>query len=209
MRAQGVRTWGWRVYGWRAYRWRSMIGLLTGSIGIGKTSLCQRLVALLRQQGLEPAGILAPALIDDQGMKIGIRLWRIETEEERVLALVEGDLRGPHTGRYVFDTDVMAWGLSGLRRALRGKYDLVLIDEIGPLELLRGEGLAPVLGDLWDLCEPHVLIVVREALTEILRERLDRPDLVTFSLRMGVRETLAQEVAERYFPGMAEQKQCT
>jgi len=183
-----------------------MIGLLTGSIGIGKTSLCQRLVALLRQQGLEPAGILAPALIDDQGMKIGIRLLRIETEEERVLALVEGDLRGPRTGRYAFDADVMAWGLSGLRRALRGQYDLVLIDEIGPLELLRGEGLAPVLGDLRDLCEPHVLIVVREALTEVLRERLDKPDLVTFSLRMGVRETLAKEVAERYFPGMAEKK---
>ena len=185
-----------------------MIGLLAGSIGIGKTTLCQRLVALLRQQGLEPAGILAPALIDDQGMKIGIRLLRIETEEERVLALVEGDLQGPRTSRYVFDADVMAWGLSGLRKALAGDYDLVFIDEIGPLELLRGEGLAPLLGDLRDLYEPYVLIVVREALAEMLRERLDRPDLVMFSLGMDVRDTLAMEIAERYFPGMTDKVQC-
>ncbi|MCG2770012.1 MAG: nucleoside-triphosphatase, partial [Anaerolineae bacterium] len=147
--------------------------------------------------------------IDAQGRKIGIRLLRVETEEEQVLALAEGDLQGPRTGRYVFDADVMAWSLSGLRRALKGKYDLVLIDEIGPLELLRGEGLAPVLGDLRDLCEePHVLIVVREALAEMLRERLDRPDLVTFSLGMDVRDTLAMVVAERYFPGMTAKVQC-
>ena len=186
-----------------------MIGLLTGSIGIGKTTLCQQLVTVLRHQGLKPAGILAPALIDDQGMKIGIGLLRVETGEERELALVEGNLRGPRTGRYAFDAGVMAWGLSGLRTALRGKYDLVLIDEIGPLELLRGEGLAPVLGDLQNLCDPHVLIVVRESLAEMLRERLDRPDLVTFSLSMGVREILDLEIAERYFPGMAEKKQYT
>ena len=184
-----------------------MIGLLTGSIGIGKTTLCQRLVALLRQQGLEPAGILAPALIDDQGRKIGIRLLRIETEEERVLALVEGDLQGPRTGRYVFDADVMSWGLSGLRMALRGKYDLVLIDEIGPLELLRGEGLAPVLGDLRNLYERQVLIVVREALAEMLKEQIDRPDLAIFSLGMDVRNTLATEIAMRYFPGMTDKVQ--
>lgn len=177
-----------------------MIGLLTGSIGIGKTTLCHRLVALLRQQGLEPAGILAPALIDDQGRKIGIRLLRIETEEERVLALVEGDLQGPRTGRYAFDADVMAWGLSGLRRALRGKYDLVLIDEIGPLELLRGEGLAPVLDDLRKLDGSHVLIVVREVLVKMLKERLGRHDLAVFNIDLGVRDTLALEITKRFFP---------
>jgi len=176
-----------------------MIGLLTGSIGIGKTTLCQRLVVLLRQQGLEPAGILAPALIDDQGRKIGIRLLRIETEEERVLALVEGDLQGPRTGRYVFDAGVMAWGLSRLRRALRGKYDLVLIDEIGPLELLRGEGLAPVLGDLQGLDRSHVLIVVRDALVEMLKERLGRQDLAVYHVDAGVRDTLALEMTKRFF----------
>ena len=193
-------SWGVRAQGVRAQGWRSMIGLLTGSIGIGKTTLCQRLVTLLRQQGLEPAGILAPALIDDHGMKIGIRLLRIETEEEQVLALVEGDLWGPRTGRYAFAADVMAWGLSGLRRALRGKYDLVLIDEIGPLELLRGEGLAPVLGDLQEMDRPHVLIVVRDALVEMLRERLGRHDLAVYHVDLGVRDTLALEIAERCFP---------
>lgn len=177
-----------------------MIGVLTGSIGIGKTTVCQRLVALLRGRGLKPAGVLAPSLVDASGRKIGIRLLRVETGEERALALMDRELQGPRTGRYAFDAAVMDWGLSGLRSALRGEYDFVVIDEIGPLELRRNEGLAPVLEELRELDGSHVLIVVRETLVEALKERLDRPDLATFPVDIDVRGDLARGIEQWYFP---------
>ena len=177
-----------------------MIVLLSGSIGCGKTTVCEQLVLLLRQKGLRPAGLLAPLLADADGRKRGIRLQRVETGEERVLALTDRSLPGPRFGRYAFDACVMAWGLAGLRDALRCDYDLVIIDEIGPLELVRHEGLAPVLDDLRTLDGTNVLVVVREALVGRLKERLGKLELMTFRVGAEGRDDLPLKIAEWYFP---------
>ena len=62
-----------------------MIALLTGTIGIGKTTVCLQLARLLCDTGLTCGGVLSPPLMDAQSRKMGIRLVRLDTGEERVL----------------------------------------------------------------------------------------------------------------------------
>ena len=171
-----------------------MIALLTGTIGIGKTTVCLQLAQLIRDRGLKCGGVLSPALIDARSRKMGIRLVRLDTGEGRVLALTDSDLDGPRTGRYSFSADVLAWGVCVVREALAGGLDLVFIDEIGPLELLRGEGLAPLLEDLRALGDQNVLVVVREGLLGTLRHQLGDPDVRVFRVSADTRNGMADEL---------------
>ena len=171
-----------------------MIALLTGTIGMGKTTVCLQTAQLMRDRGLTCGGVLSPPLMDARSRKTGIRLVRPDTGEEQVLALMATDLEGPRTGRYSFSSETLAWGVSAVREALAAGADLVFVDELGPLELLRGEGLAPLLEDLRALGDQHVLVVVREGLLDILRQQLDEPDARVFRVSAATRNGMAEEV---------------
>ena len=171
-----------------------MIALLTGTIGIGKTTVCLRAAQLMRDRGLTCGGVLSPPLMDARSGKIGIRLVRPDTGEERVLALMATDLEGPRTGRYSFSAEALAWGVSAVREALAGGADLVFVDEVGPLELLRGEGLAPLLEDLRALGDQYVLVVVRDGLLAALRQQLNAPDVRVFLVSADTRDGTAEEI---------------
>ena len=111
--------------------------VLSGPRGSGKTTACREGIALARQRGLDCAGILCPARFAE-GRKTGIDLLDVRGGECRPLAMVDdlpGDLR---MGRFRFDTQVMDWGTAILSAAC--PCDVLFVDEIGPLELERGQG---------------------------------------------------------------------
>jgi nucleoside-triphosphatase THEP1 len=55
------------------------------------------------------------------------------------------ELGGPRVGPYSFDPAALDRALRVLRRAIAAKCDLLMVDEIGPLELEQGRGFAPIL----------------------------------------------------------------
>ncbi len=87
----------------------ALIGLLTGAVGAGKTTAAERVVGLARDQGLVCGGLLAPALTDRGGSKIGI--WGVDllTGERRTLARTDRELGGPSLGVYSFDAAALTW----------------------------------------------------------------------------------------------------
>ena len=120
------------------------IGLLTGSVGVGKTTVAERVAGLARRQGIHCGGLLAPAMVNSCGQKVGIWGVDISTGERCVLARTDRDLGGPAIGFYSFDASALDWAVGVLDSAI-GACDLLIVDEIGKLELWRGIGLAPVL----------------------------------------------------------------
>jgi nucleoside-triphosphatase THEP1 len=42
---------------------KPLIGLLTGPVGVGKTTVAERVVSLAPMRGLDCAGLLAPAMV--------------------------------------------------------------------------------------------------------------------------------------------------
>jgi nucleoside-triphosphatase THEP1 len=161
------------------------LALLTGPVGIGKTTVAARVVELARRRGFACRGVLAPAQRDAAGLKIGIVGIDLATGERRTLARTGCEMQGPRLGPYSFDAAALEWATAVLLGALaqpppadgREHSALVVVDEIGKLELWQGQGLAAVLPALASGPAAHVLVIVRESLLEELCARLgdERP----------------------------------
>jgi len=113
--------------------------LVTGLRGAGKTSWCSKLAKVAQDQGMNVSGILSPGIFKGKN-KIGIAVKNIATGEQHQLAELRiGELEGLSTPRWKFNPESMSWANRILQEI--NTSDLLIIDEIGPLEFLRGEGL--------------------------------------------------------------------
>ena len=112
--------------------------ILTGTGDAGKTTLCLRLLEGLRHTNLIIKGVLSPPR-EENGTRIGIDLLDIEKEFRQPLAtLRSGDPGGLSTIRWKFEEGAMETGNHILKYAV--PCDLLVIDELGPLEFERSLG---------------------------------------------------------------------
>jgi nucleoside-triphosphatase THEP1 len=124
---------------------RPTIVVLSGESGCGKTTLCTRVATLARARGLTVAGVLTPPRLTD-GRKVGLDVEDIRSGLRRPLAepcaepsrSSVGGTDGPATESWDFHANGLAWGAMVLHRAT--PCDLLVIDELGPLELVRSQG---------------------------------------------------------------------
>jgi nucleoside-triphosphatase THEP1 len=145
--------------------------IITGERGGGKTALCKRLAEQVRSAGWVVAGILSPP-ITAGGQKSGIEALDLRTGECRLLARPRDKSIPPaelQTPAWTFDADVVAWGNAVLDTAT--PCDLLIVDELGPLELVRGQGWTAGLTALSSGKYRRALVVVRP---ELLRLALVR-----------------------------------
>lgn len=174
----------------------SINGLVTGRIGVGKTTVCQRVVELARERGYSVGGLLTPPIFGQDGSKVGIAIVDVQRGARRTLALVGEDLGGPLLGKYSFDAEALRWGCEVLDRASREGCDLFVVDEIGRLELERGEGFVRALAILEANLLPRTLVVVRESLLDAFERRLPRIAMAKFEVTEVNRQHIAQDIAD-------------
>jgi nucleoside-triphosphatase THEP1 len=112
--------------------------VITGPSGAGKTTWCAELAAHARERGLRAAGLLSPGVFAD-GYKWAIDVVDLATGARRRLAQrrASPDPTSP-TRNWQFDDDALTWGSAIL--TAQGPCDLLIVDELGPLELLHGQG---------------------------------------------------------------------
>jgi nucleoside-triphosphatase THEP1 len=112
--------------------------VISGWRGVGKTALCEKIVAQARRAERKVAGLLSPGRFAD-GEKNGFFAVDLVTRETRLLAsAVTGEIVGLQLGPWAFDVQVLEWGNRCLKQSTRP--DLLVIDEIGPLEFERETG---------------------------------------------------------------------
>lgn len=156
--------------------------LVAGEKNSGKTSWCRELVAAAHAGGQSVRGLLSePVLLS--GHKVAIDLVDIAGRERRRLAVLRAwpgavpfatalQRQGavlPAAGRWDFDPAVLAWGNEILRR--QGQSDLLVVDEIGPLEFNQGGGLQAAFTALSAERYRLGFLTVRPNLVDAARER--------------------------------------
>jgi len=181
---------------------------------VGKTTVCQTVAELARRRGYRPGGVITPTLYDPYGTKVGFEAVDVGSGEGWPLARTDQELGGPRVGPYSFDPAALDRALEVLRRAAtagtdatkrRNKAaqqcravpcDLLMVDEIGPLELEQDKGFAPIL-DLLPVEGPiHTLIVVRPALLDPLLLHLRDIEWSIFSVTEQNRDELPLRIVE-------------
>lgn len=141
---------------------------LTGERGVGKTAVCRKTVALARQRGHECAGILTLAREDVRDV------YDVRDGETRRLTRGPDDDSAVVQGRFRFDSKTLSWGGDVLTRSV--PCDLLIVDEIGPLEIERDGGWVVAFDVLRSGSFALAVVVVRPELVSQVRLRLPRLD---------------------------------
>jgi iron complex transport system ATP-binding protein len=140
--------------------------LVTGARGSGKSRWCAQLAELVRRRGGKVAGVASPAVVEG-GRKVGIDIVDVSTGDRRRLADPRGGPNGGETTeRWRFAEAALAWGNEVLARVSLDHADLLIIDELGPLEFHRGSGLSAGLDAIGARRYAVACVVVRPSLLD-------------------------------------------
>lgn len=156
--------------------------ILSGGRGAGKTTWCEDLVDLARAMGLKVAGLVSPAIFF-KGRKIAIDLRDVRGKETRRLAhLPAPGTPGTAGLGWRFEAETLSWGNQVIGRAIQ--CDLLVIDELGPLELRDNAGLSGAFAAIDARDYTLAVVVVRP---ELIPEALHRWPEAQVVLPLGLR----------------------
>ncbi len=141
--------------------------IVTGARGAGKTTFCDEIANLARHSGWDVAGVLSPSRLDG-GRKTGILAEDLRSGERRLLAsLTPGEISGTSMCRWVFSEPALQWANAALAAAT--PCDLLIVDEIGPMELDHDQGLRSWRATIETRAYRTALMVVRSECEPQLR----------------------------------------
>lgn len=145
--------------------------VVTGGQGSGKTTGCASLLARAERLGLDCAGLLSPARIEG-GAQAGYDVIDLRTGDRRSWARAdpEGTLGG---SRWRFDPEVAIWASDRLADAC--PCDVLVVDELGPLEIRHLVGWSSALGVLRSGRFGLGVVVVRPSLIRAFLAAIDQP----------------------------------
>lgn len=152
------------------------IWIITGPCQVGKTRFCSHLINQAQIQNLTIAGVICPPVFEEQ-QKTAITIEDLKTHDRKTLAIKRTtETEGLLTERWAFDEEVLTWGNQVL--ADTAGCDLLLVDELGPLEFNRGQGWQNGLHAI-DKGEYQIaVVVIRPALVETAVKRWPQAQIV-------------------------------
>ena len=173
-----------------------MVIIVTGAIGIGKTTVCRKVIELARNQGHTCGGILTYKAADKS-----IIIEDIQSGDEETLASIDNVYHGPRTAKYSFNPKGIDFGIQAIDKGT--STAILVVDEIGHLEL-RAEGFAKVLELIKAGKVTNYILVIRSELLSAFLPQL--PDALVFSITTDNREQLPYEISSVLFKTLENSK---
>jgi nucleoside-triphosphatase THEP1 len=168
-----------------------IIFVLTGAVHSGKTSRLTRVVDELRKAGVELGGYLSQ-VAKIKGKIVGYDLHGLGDGQVIPFIRKRGEKNWEKIGSYYF----LPSGLSRSKVLIGGcsDNDLLIVDEIGPLELQR-QGVWPVLKDVIARPSTFALLVIRRSILDDFLKLLPRRGVMVFDAgEEDAHERLIQEI---------------
>jgi len=168
------------------------IWLVTGPPGIGKSTVVSRVVLTLKSAGVIVGGCTTSEM-KSGGVRTGFEIRDLTSGRSGVLASTSTKF-GPRVGRYRVNlTDLAKIGAAGLEAA-SGSSEVVVVDEVGPMELVSPEFRRAVLRCI-DSGRP-ILAVVHERLQDDLLNELRERATARYTLSVENRDEASEELGE-------------
>ncbi len=189
--------------------------ILTGEHGIGKSTICLKVSELLGEAKYPHAGIVSAAEFDRGGHKTGFAAQDLATGEQWPLGrkrdvsppagLPEGDFDedsdAPIYGPYVFSNRGFEKAAEHILKSLEKNCRLIILDEIGPLELEMHRGFWLAYKRLVFSKKKHLLLVVRPALINSVRSFLGTRIVLEYTADYRTRDLLPSGITRVILSG--------
>jgi nucleoside-triphosphatase THEP1 len=157
--------------------------LITGDIETGKTSFCLELAKLAQDAGIQLGGVISPAIFQ-RAKKTGIEVVDLKTWQRKNLATRVKQLsQSGTTKRWIFDAEGVAWANQTLWDSV--PCDLLIVDELGPLEFKDREGFIAAFDILDSKKFRSAILVVRPSLIDQANQLWEVSRIVDFSAPPG------------------------
>ena len=165
------------------------IVLLAGERGAGKSTVCRETIALAQARGYSCGGVLTLGRPDGALDVLDVRSGRV-----RRLTLEPDANQAVIQGRFHFDPETLAWGDAALAQAT--PCHLLVVDELGPLEIERGEGWSKAFEMLYGGNFTLALVVVRPELIVHAQLKLPASAANVFTVTAHNRDDLPRLLLE-------------
>lgn len=149
--------------------YQNKIFLLKGAVQGGKTSFLSSMADLLQKEGIAVGGFLCPGSFSE-GKRSGFDLKQISSGMQVRLAGLQEREHWFKYRRFWFNPMAFAQGENWIVESLKKQVKVVIIDEVGPMEL-EGRGWAGLLDRLAENDSMIQLWSVRELLVSQVLER--------------------------------------
>jgi nucleoside-triphosphatase THEP1 len=171
---------------------RRDIFILTGDVDEGKTATARRIVDRLKDSGMNIQGLLSTKNRDYPG-KHDYHIKDIVSGEKALLCSQSSAQGSIKTGRFYFSEEGLTFGRNILLQSLDHPTDLIVIDELGPLEL-KDKGWTPAIEQLLTKSKVPHLWIVREKLVNIIMRKWHIGDVRVFNIKEDSVEVIIEEI---------------
>jgi nucleoside-triphosphatase THEP1 len=143
--------------------------IVTGSIRGGKTTFVKKIIELLKSYNIKVGGILSERVIDGSET-IGYDLLNIETGEKTDFLRQNGEGGDGTIGRFTICLKGLEEGKKILDSGIQQQNNLVIIDEVGLLEI-QDKGWSVCIDQLLEKSSNHILITVRDSYVDKVKSK--------------------------------------
>ena len=167
-----------------------MITIITGSRGVGKTTLLLKLIEELKNKRISTSGIMTPAIYDEDSNKVGFYALDVAAGERWKLGRSDRLLDGPSYGPFSFSERGFIRANEILEKVMTKGSEDVFLDEIGPLELEKGYGFSPILSLIssFDINRNLYLVIRSELIDEFVSRFISEKEYRIIEITLENRE---------------------
>jgi nucleoside-triphosphatase THEP1 len=178
---------------------RTQVIIITGEISEGKTTFVKDLAMSLIKQNIRIAGFICPG-IDENGDRKGFSIINLETSGQFQLCTKEPQEDWFKHGPFYFNPKGIEFGEEILNPVNLNEKQLVIIDEIGPVEL-KNKGWNNSIEKILSVSLIPQVWVVRKSIVDKIIRKWNTGNIYIFDIKKSSIKEVENKIMELIYSG--------